>query len=161
MDPLAGEITALRARVAELEAEHVTMDEVLMGSLIVAEDELDKAKAELEKRPTRQLLDAVVAERDALRAQTSLTDGPCVECGKATQWAAGDPGRWPAMLPTEAEPGVAKHHHVKCVLGWRAQVEAARAVCSLPCTEDCNSDECTKECADVHDVLRAMDESKP
>ncbi len=105
----------------------------------------------------REQLIAAEAERDALRAQTSLTDGPCVECGESTQWAAGDPGRWSVMLPTEAEPGVAKHHHVKCVLGWRAQVEAARAACArfidLPWL---------KWAGDAgRDVLAAMDGAKP
>lgn len=101
----------------------------------------------------REQLIAAEAERDALRAQTSLTDGPCVECGESTQWAAGDPGRWSVMLPTEAEPGVAKHHHVKCVLGWRAQVEAARAVAAM-------FKECDLGFYGARAVIAAMDGAK-
>jgi multidrug efflux pump subunit AcrA (membrane-fusion protein) len=188
---LRAERDALRARVAELEDERVARDDIMtaeqrlkfwaenphacpihFGARTACGQCFDSVAQQLanERVESAATLNDLrkaeaEAERDALRAQTSLTDGPCVECGKPTQWAAGDPGQWVVMLPTEAEPGVAKHHHVKCVLGWRAQVEAARAGLNVIAAwsegpEVCGTfdEPCSAQYA--RDTLRAMDEAK-
>lgn len=134
--PLADEIAALRARVADLEADLREADETYCKDAERAE----KAEAEAErdeKAVERAALETtlmafkarfteVLAERDALRAE------------KEAGWYA--PLAEKAALMSE-------------VAALRAQVEAARTYArqSLDYGEDC----------DAHDLLDAMDKSKP
>ena len=94
---------------------------------------LQKAKAELEtlKKQHEELRESAakwLRQRDlAFDREEALvtlmaartTDGECPECGQLTQRNAGDPGRWPVLLPTPTEPGQMKTHHIACVLAWK------------------------------------------
>ena len=94
---------------------------------------LQKAKAELAtlKKQHEELRESAakwLRQRDlAFDREEALvtlmaartTDGECPECGQLTQKNAGDPGRWPVLLPTPTEPGQMKTHHIACVLAWK------------------------------------------
>ena len=54
-------------------------------------------------------------------------DGMCYYCGKMTVGCAGNPGEWPVMLCHADDPGVVKHHHVRCVSERLAEVERLTA----------------------------------
>lgn len=110
-----------------------TLDLALFENMEGEVTPLQKAKAELEtlKKQHEELREDAskwLRQRDlAFDREEALvtlmaartTDGECPECGQLTQRNAGDPGRWPVLLPTPTEPGQMKTHHIACVLAWK------------------------------------------
>src|SRR4051812_39596035 len=60
------------------------------------------------------MTDAV--RRRAERRKHELEVSPCAFCGKACEPWAGNPGKWPVLLPSPDGAGALKAHHVSCVM---------------------------------------------
>lgn len=69
-------------------------------------------------RELRRFLREAEAERDALLSQNNGEGHgkPCYYCGEPCNALAGNPSLWPVWLPHSDAPGVAKEHHIGCVV---------------------------------------------
>jgi hypothetical protein len=55
-----------------------------------------------------------------------MNDGPCHLCGEPTESLAGNPGRWPLLLPAPDATGVCRHWHAGCVMARLAEADRLR-----------------------------------
>lgn len=131
--PFADELRALRARVAELEAQNAEIS-TEARNLAYALEAADERQAEADKK----LLDV----HDSLHRECN---GP-VDLGREIR---------DMRSALEQRVGDLRKMYEKA----EAQVAAARAEYNRPHTEECTSDECSTTCPTPDSIIRAMDEA--
>ncbi len=149
-------LLSLADRIAELDGANRYLTERLdaTGDLL---EQLEKAEAERDALK-RELADLIPLAESAMRQANNDGAEYDIKVELADARRVAEANMQTAERASQSIDVVAVERDA-----LRAQVEAARAECSKPHSECCDSDECADECeaATVDSIIEAMDGAKP